>query len=97
MAWPPSLLSSADIYHVLVVELFSHALRAYRNRRRFRITEVGRFALTFIAMALIAEVYLKRPELDQSTLSLLLCRQAHVLAALIAAFSGAQPTPNMGH
>jgi hypothetical protein len=46
-------------------------------------------------MTLIAEVYLKRPRLDQSTLSLLLYWQAHILAALVAAFSGAQPTLNM--
>jgi hypothetical protein len=90
------LASIAALCCVLVVGLFGHALRTHRDRRRFRITEVGLFALTSTAMTLITEVCLKRPEPDQSTLSLLLYRQAHVLAALIAAFSGAQPTPNMG-
>jgi hypothetical protein len=80
------LISVTALCCVLVVGLFGHALRAYRDCQRFRITEVGLFALTFTLMTFIAEVYLKRPERDQSTLSLLLYRQAHVLAALIAAF-----------
>jgi hypothetical protein len=73
-----------------------HALRAHRDPRRFRITEVELFTLTSTAMRLIAEVYLKLPEPDQLTLSLLLYRKAQILAALITAFSGAQLTPNMG-
>jgi hypothetical protein len=50
------------------------------------MTEVGLFALTSTAITLVVEVCLKRSEPDQSTLSLLLYRQAQVLAALIAAF-----------
>jgi hypothetical protein len=95
-AWPPSPPSSADLCCVPVVALFGHALRAHNDRRRFRITEIGLFTLISTAMAFIAEVCLKCPEPNQSTLSLLLYRQAHILATLIAAFSGVQPASNMG-
>jgi hypothetical protein len=71
---------------VLVDGLFGHALRAHRDRQRFRITEVGLFALTSTAMRLIAEAYLKCPEPNQSIISFLLYRQAYILAVLIAAF-----------
>jgi hypothetical protein len=90
------LASVTALCCVIVIELFGHTLRAHRDRRRFRITEVSLFTLTSTAMTFIAEVYLKRLEPDQSILSLLLYRQACVLAALITTFSGAQSTPNMG-
>jgi amino acid transporter len=80
------LASVATLCCVLVVGLFGLALRAHRDRRRFRITEASLFSLTSIAMILITEVCLKLPEPDQSTLSLLPCRKAHVLAALITPF-----------
>jgi hypothetical protein len=79
------LASVATRCCMLVVGLFDHALRAYRDRLRFRITEIGLFTLTSTAMTFITEACLKLPEPDQSTLSLLLRRQAYVLAALIAA------------
>jgi hypothetical protein len=73
-----------------------HVLRAHKDRRRFRITDVGLFTLTSTAMTLITEACLKRLEPNQSTLSLLLYRQAHILAVSSPLSSGVQLTLNIG-
>jgi hypothetical protein len=73
-------------YAVLVVALFSYALRTYSQVQRFQAIGFGVFTLVAAGMTILSEVFVKGQDREASTMSLLLYQSSHLLSAIVFLF-----------